>query len=193
VSTSLAPTTARARRAEGASYRLRNLRTHIREFPFNARVAAGRLLGMPSFVTELRATLHHADGSDVDLGVLSRKIVTTAGVNYLASTFTGTGSTPVINWHAAGTGATAAAIGDTAMQTDSGVARVSGTQSNPSANLYKSIATLAFVSTLAITEWGFFTAVTTGTMFDHFVFTAVNVVSGDSITFTFTLTLTAGG
>lgn len=182
----------REAKRERFAYRLRNFPTHVRAFPLLTAAKLARKVGLPAGITEVHAMLHRADGTEVDLGVLSRLMVTTAGVNYLASTFTGTGSTPVINWHASGTGVTAAALGDTALQTDSGVARVSGTQTNPSANLYRSVATMSYTSTLAITEFGLFTAVTTGTLFDHFVFSAINVVNGDSITFTFTLTLTAG-
>ena len=174
-------------------YRIRNKRIALRELAFVTKVAVAKYLGVPTFITELRGTLNRADGSSVDLGVLSRRIVTNAGVNYLASTFTGTGSTPVINYHDSGTGVTAAAIGDTALQTGTGNARVAGTQTNPSANLYKSVATLAYTATAAITEFGLFTAATVGTLFDHFVFAAVSVVSGDSISFSFTLTLTSGG
>ena len=42
-------------------------------------------------------------------------------------------------------------------------------------------------STLAITEAGTFDAVSAGNMLIHGVFSAVNVVSGDSIAFTFNL------
>jgi len=123
-------------------------------------------------------------------------IVTTAGVNYMATDFASGGVTPTISgfkFHASGTGNTAAAVGDTAMQTDSGVARVSGTPSNPSANQYRSVATMAYTSTLAITEWGLFSASTSGTLWDRRVFSAINVVNGDSIQFTYTLTVNNGG
>jgi hypothetical protein len=123
-------------------------------------------------------------------------IVTTAGVNYMASDFASGGVTPTISgfkFHASGTGVTAAAVGDTALGTDSGVARVSGTASNPTANQYRSVATMAYISTLAITEWGLFSASTVGTLWDRRVFSAINVVSGDSIQFTYTLTVNNGG
>lgn len=123
-------------------------------------------------------------------------IVTTAGVNYMASDFASGGVTPTISglkFHASGTGVAAAAVTDTALGTDSGVARVSGTPSNPTANQYRSVATMAYVSTLAITEWGVFSALTVGTLWDRRVFAAINVVSGDSIQFTYTLTVNNGG
>jgi hypothetical protein len=145
------------------------------------------------FNSNLLAVVTHKDGSksEYDLG---SGLVTTAGVNLLALDYSNTTATlKLSNYHAAGTGVTAAAIGDTAMQTDSGVTRVAGTQSNPSAGQYRTVATLAFTSSLAITEWGLFSAITSVTMWDHKVFTAINVVNGDSIQFTYTLTCTAGG
>lgn len=178
---------------ERARYRFRNLPTHARALPLLAAARLARTIGLPAGVSELTAVINRADGTTVDLGCLSRLIVTTAGVNYLASTFTGTGAPANINFADSGTGTTAAAIGDTALQTGTGNARVAGTQTNPSANLYRSVATLPYSGSAAITEYGIFSASTVGTLFDHFVFSAVNVVNGDSITFTFTLTLTAGG
>lgn len=127
---------------------------------------------------------------------VSFALVTTAGVNYMASDFASGGVTPTISgfkFHDCGTGTTAAAIGDTALQTAAGTARVSGTATNPSANIYKSVATVSFTSTLAITEWGLFSASTVGTLWDHRVFSAINVLNGDSIQFTYQLTIAAGG
>ena len=129
-------------------------------------------------------------------GGLSLGLVTTTGVNYMASDFASGGVTPTISgfkFHDCGTGSTAAAIGDTALQTAAGTSRVSGTASNPSANQYRSVATISFTSSLAITEWGLFSASSTGTMWDHRVFSAINVGNGDSIQFTYTLTVNAGG
>jgi len=125
-------------------------------------------------------------------------LVTTAGVNFLATDFASGQATPRIsamNFHDSGTGTTAAATGDTALQTQAGPAtRATGTQSNPSANVYKSIGTIAYVSTLAITEWGIFNqAAQGGTLWDHRIFSAINVVSGDSIQYSYSLTINAGG
>jgi hypothetical protein len=121
-------------------------------------------------------------------------LVTTAGVNYLMATFV-SGTNPLTNfkYHDCGTGTTAASISDTALQTPAGTARVSGTQSNPTQIQYQSIATISFTSSLAITEWGLFSAASAGTLWDRRVFLAVNVNNGDSIQFTYTVSGTAGG
>lgn len=123
-------------------------------------------------------------------------LVTTAGVTYMAADFTSGQASPRIggfNYHDCGTGTTAATVGDTALQTPAGTARVAGAQSNPSGTVYKSVATISFISSLAITEWGLFSASTSGTLWDHRVFSAINVNSGDSIQFTYQLTVNAGG
>jgi hypothetical protein len=135
-------------------------------------------------------------GSLFALPGVSFALVTTAGVNYMATDFTSALASPRIGafqYHDCGTGTTAAAIGDIALQTPAGTARVAGAASNPSANIYKSVATISFASALAITEWGLFSASTVGTLWDHRVFAAINVNSGDSIQFTYQLTIAAGG
>ncbi len=119
-------------------------------------------------------------------------LVTTAGVNYMATDFVSGGVSPTISgfkFHASGTGTNAAANTDTTLQTDSGVARVIGVPTNPSANVYKTVATMPYISTLAITEWGLFSFLTSGTLWDRRVFSAINVVSGDSIQFSYSLTI----
>lgn len=124
-------------------------------------------------------------------------LVTNVGVNYLASDMASGGSSPDIsamNFHDSGTGTTAAAVTDTTLQTPTGNARVSGTQSTPgSTNVYQTVATLNYGSTFAITEWGLFSASSSGTLWDHRVFSAINVLNGDSIQFTYKLTINSGG
>lgn len=130
------------------------------------------------------------------MGPTSMGLVTTAGVNYMATDFASGGATPTISgmkYHDSGTGTTAAATGDTALQTGTGNARVSGTPTNPSANVYRSVATLPYSGSAAITEWGLFSASSSGTLWDHRIFSAINVANGDSIQFTYSLTIAAGG
>jgi len=165
---------------------------------------------------ELSAILIKANGDRIDYGILKPPwrhrirnfldsipiplplilIVTNAGVNYMASDFASGGNSPTISgfkYHASGTGTTAASVTDTALQSDSGVARVVGTASNPQPNQYRTVATMTYTSSLAITEWGLFSAATGGTLWDRRVFSAINVANGDSIQFTYTLTINSGG
>jgi len=124
-------------------------------------------------------------------------LVVTGGANYLATDFASGQASPRIsamNFHDSGTGATAATSTDSGLQTQAGPAtRATGSQSNPVTNVYKSIGTIAYVSTLSITEWGLFSASTAGTMWDRRVFSVISVVSGDSIQFSYSLTVNAGG
>jgi len=121
-------------------------------------------------------------------------LVTNVGVAYEAATFAGGASTSDFNYHDSGTGTTAAAVTDTALQTPTGNSRVAGTQSTPgSTNVYQTVATLSYTSSFAITEWGLFSASTSGTLWDHRVFSAYNVVSGNSIQFTYQVTFPSGG
>lgn len=121
-------------------------------------------------------------------------IVTNAGVAYEAATFAGGASTSAFNYHDSGTGTNAAAVTDTGLQTATGNARIAGTQTTPgSTNVYQSIATLSYTGNAAITEWGLFSALTSGTLWDRRVFAAINVVSGNAIQFTYQLTIPSGG
>lgn len=89
-----------------------------------------------------------------------------------------------------GTGTNAPAVTDTDLQTPTG-SRVVGTDSQPSSNVYQVVGTLAYTSTLAITEVGLFQ---TGSVADccmRATFSAINVVNGDSIQFTLQLTMAA--
>ena len=170
-------------------YWLKNLPNRLRGIPQEVY-----RIGNLKMVSELRAVHIAADGTRTDLGVLGRRVITTAGVNYLATCFTNTVEPEAMNYHESGTGIVAEAIGDTALGTTSGVARVAGTQTTPgSTNIYQTAATVSFVSTLAITEHGIFSASSAGTLLDRTKFSAINVVSGDSIAFTYQMTLPSGG
>lgn len=141
----------------------------------------------------LSLVLLRRDGTRLVLGLVSRRVVTTAGVNAMVDAFQNLFELENFNFHDSGTGVAVEASADTALQTPSGGARVSGTQTEPAANQYRTQATLAYTSTLAITEHGVFSAAAAGTLLDRSVFSAVNVNNGDSIQFTYTLTINAGG
>lgn len=148
--------------------------------------------GYLRFDSELSAVLIQADGTRIDFGVISRRVVTDAGVAFLVDCFQNLAEPENINFHDSGTGTGAEAVGDTVI-TPAGPARVAGTQSEPAANQYRTVATIPYTGTLAITEHGLFTASSAGTLWDRSKFTAINVVNGDSIQFTYTLTVNSGG
>lgn len=152
--------------------------------PWNGEVTpVGRL-----YVTKISP-----DGSRQELGLVSTKVVTTAGVNYIVDGLqANTTDISLFRFHGSGTGTTAEAIGQTALVTEVAT-RTSGTQTEgASANIYRTVGTITYSGTFAITEHGIFSASSAGTMLDRSVFSAINVLSGDSIQFTYELTVPAG-
>ncbi len=239
------------------------------------------------FGTMLHAVVRYPDGSIEGAYELGSGTVTNVGVTAIANDFNwaspsgaAINTIKLANQHATGTGTTASATSDIALQTAAAPTAstcVAGTQSlvsTANSQIYQSVATLNYTSTLAITEWGLFTGATlsastgtpftattatsgtvTGTpltassttvqgeqqfivvsgsvygvilsnttsvltingwfntsngnagstpsgtaaftfqpvLFDHLVFSALNVVNGSSITFTFQLTVQSGG
>ncbi len=138
---------------------------------------------------------HYRDGKLIDTRVVKNKAVTTSGLTALML-YNGTKAVKDFNYHDCGTGgATAESAANTGLTTPAGTARVAGTPTNPSALTFRSVATISFTSTLAISEHGIFDASTAGTMLDRTAFSGspINVVSGDSIQFTFEFSMVAGG
>jgi hypothetical protein len=146
------------------------------------------------------------DGRMEHLGLLSTKVVTDAGVAFLVddwdvNTASGTNDITTLKFHGCGTGVAAEAAADTALGTESTTAlnpnstRATGTQTQPTAPQLRSVGTLTFDASAAVTEHGLFSDATTGagTLWDRSVFAAINVVSGDSIQFTYTCTVSSGG
>lgn len=143
---------------------------------------------------ELEATLIKENGVKVHYGVLSRRVVTDAFVAFVVDQLqTETSVFGDFKFHDSGVGVTAEAAGNTAIETTDGEARATGTQTESAANAYRSVGTIAYTTTKAITEHGLFNDATAGTLMDRSVFAAINVINGDSVQFTYTLTLTAGG
>ena len=153
-------------------------------------------------VGRLYASVIRANGMIEHLGLLSTKVITDAGVAFIVDDWDGS-VTDISNfkYHGCGTGTNAEAAGDTALQTESTTAlnpdstRATGTQSQPSANQLRSVGTLTFDASAAVTEHGLLSQSATGggTLWDRSVFSAINVASGDSIQFTYTATLSSGG
>jgi hypothetical protein len=153
-----------------------------------------RAFGLMTGYGKLEALLVRADGSKVNYGVLSYRVVTTAFCAFVVDNLQ-TDSTEFgdFKFHDSGVGTTAENAADTAMETTDGESRAAGTQTESSSVAYRSVGTISYTSTKAITEHGVFSIVAAGTLMDRSVFSAVNVVNGDSIQFTYTLTLSAGG
>jgi len=184
---------ARVIRAERAPliYKVRNL-GHV--LPGLAQDAIAKALGMNHMAGRLYARKRGADGRVVDYGLICTQKVTTAFCALMVDQLqTETSVWGDFKHHDSGVGTTAEDNADTAMETTDGESRVAGTQTEGSSVQYVSVGTIAYTTTKAITEHGLFNHATDPTLMDRSVFSAINVVNGDSVEFTFTLTCTAGG
>src|SRR3990167_791992 len=153
-----------------------------------------RFFGLMTAYGRLEAVLVKTDGKRINYGVLGYRLVTTAFVNFVVDQLqTETSVFGDFKYHDSGVGITDPAIGDTDIETTDGEARATGTQTEGAANAYVSVGTISYTTTKAITEHGLFNASTGVTLMDRSEFAAINVVSGDSIQFTYTLTVSAGG
>lgn len=153
------------------------------------------LTGIPTMTAELRARLIRANGEVIDYGVLGYRVVTTAFVQFLVDQLqTETSVFGDFKYHDSGVGTTAESAANTTMETTDGESRATGTQTEgASANIYRSVGTITYTTTKAITEHGLFNDTTTGTLMDRTVFSAINVGNGDSIAFTYEYTANSGG
>ena len=114
-------------------------------------------------------------------------LVVTAGKGYVASRIKDASATAMSHM-AIGSGTTAAAAGNTALGTELG--RVSLTSTTVSSNVVTYVATFAAgTGTGAVTEAGILTASSGGTMLCRTVFSVVNKGSADSMTITWTVTV----
>lgn len=198
--------TAKVRRAKGPGWdwTLRNaLRwSFIWGLLVNTLAAAfSKLTGVPTITAELAVRHRRADGEWVDYGVVSRRVVTDAGVAFLVDDWDdSTTDLTTFNYHGCGTGTTAENANQTALVTESTTilnpdsTRATGTKSQPAANQLRTTGTVTFDGSGAITEHGLFSQAATGggTLWDRSVFSAINVASGDSISFQYTCTINSG-
>jgi len=180
---------------ERLGYKLRNYAALLRSYKalLGAGIAAN--LGAVAF-TGILSLRHYiaAESRWVDLGMVSARVVTDAGVAFLVDDWDNSVTDiTTFNFHDSGTGVTAEAQTQTALVTPCGEARDAGTKSQPTAPQIRTVATHTYAGTFAITEHGIFSAATVGTMWDRSLFAAINVVANDKIEFTYTLTVNANG
>lgn len=150
------------------------IESHVKRGIFNHLAAYG--LRIPFLTGSWVTELHVAN------------LITNAGMAGVASRINGAGSEAAFTYIAIGTGTTAAAVTDTTLETEittGGGARASATASRTTTDVTNDTATLVltfnFTSTFAVTEAGALNAASGGVLLNRQVFTAVNVVNGDSL------------
>jgi len=152
-----------------------------------------KVWGYVDMSATLSARVIRKDGTVENLGLISRRKVTVAFVNFLVDQLQAeTSEFGDFKYHDSGTGTTGESNTDTALETPCGESRDAGTQlEGASANIYKTVATHTYAGSFAITEHGLFSQATGATLMDRSVFSAINVTSGDKIEFTYELTCNA--
>jgi len=166
------------------------------------RLVVARFFNLSYHYGQLSLVKVNSQGQATDYGLVSLRVVTTAGVNFLVDALQGTVEPEILKYHGLGTGANAEAVGDTALQTEL------STQYNPndtratgsltegaSANIFRTVGTNTVDASAAVTEHGILSQAATGggTLLDRSVFSVINLANGDSLQSTYDLTLSSGG
>lgn len=116
-------------------------------------------------------------------------LVVTAGLGFIASRMKDTSAT-AMGYMELGTGTTAAAAGDTALETVIGSSRTALTSTTVTSNAVAYVCSFAAgTGTGAVTEAGILNASSGGTLLCRTVFSAVNKGASDSMTITWTITI----
>ena len=146
--------------------------------------------GRFSITENVTITVIGKDGVIKDERFISN-LITNAGFAGMASRCNGDGAEAVFTYIAVGTGNTAAAVGDTTLETElaaDGLSRAAGTASRKTTDVTNDTASLTktftVTGTQAVVESGVLNAASSGTLLSRQVFAAVNVVDGDSLQIT---------
>jgi len=156
-----------------------------------------RIIDLAGYITvALSARVRDPGGRWRALGVLARHALTDAYAAHLVQVMLGATTHGAFHYHDTGTGQTAEATTDTALETPCGEARDTGTRVlGANARQYVTVATHTYAAAFTIMEHGVFSAATAGTLLDRSVFAdnPATVVLGGQVEWTYTLTVTAGG
>lgn len=164
----------------------------IKNLPHLLRGVPDMIMGLVRPVGRLYVEVHRADGRRERLGLVSTRVVTTAGVNFIVDAFQGTATLSDMKYHGMGTGNTAENASDTTLVTPVETRATGTTTEGASANIYRTVGTIAATQARSIVEHGVFSAASSGTLLDRSVFAVITLATNDSIQFTYDLTLPAG-
>ena len=181
---------------------LRHVRSREAEISIQLRALRCEQLGLryrPDRIEHhLRGLLRqHPLADHLKGGAFGPNLIVNTGEGYLVDAWQNSVELETMKFHGCGTGATAAAEGDTALQTESFTilnpdsTRATGSLGEVSQSVFRTIGTLTFDGAGAITEWGLLSQAATGggVLWSRIVFSAINVANGDSIQFTYDLTV----
>lgn len=198
---------------EDLAYRLRQYqpRTHLGRivrdcFQYLPAEQAGELLEAITRVVVIESSLAvkviRANGEIEDYGVVSNKVITTAGVNFLVDAWQNTVELENLKFHGIGTGSTAEAAGDTALVAEltteysTNNTRATGTTTEgASANIFQTVGTNTVDASVTIEEHGIFNQAATGggTLWDRSLTGSQALSADDSLQSTYDMTASSGG
>ena len=137
---------------------------------------------------QLKVVLTGPDGK-VKTEQLPKNLVVDTGLNFIVSRMKDA-TADVMSHMTVGTGTTPAAAGDTTLEAEIAGARTALTSTTVAANQVTYVSSFsAGVGTGAITEAGVLNAASGGTLLCRTVFPVVNKQAGDSMTITWTVTV----
>jgi len=161
-------------------WRLRNLR-HIYRWRAFWRLLVASAMGVQSQFGALWITKIDRFGNQTPFGLASLRVVTTVGAGYLVDSLQNLVEPDNMRFHGYGTGGTAEAVGDTALVTELTTqyaidnTRPTGSQTEASQTVFRTVATLDPDADVAITEHGIFSAASAGVLLDRSLFAVINV------------------
>jgi len=150
-----------------------------------------KLTGCAVLQGSLKVVKIFANGHRMDYGVVGRWKVTDAFCAFMVDNLvTESAEWGDFKYHDSGIGNTGEDQTDTDIETTDGESRATGSQVDGGVT-YTSVGTISYTSVKAIGEHGLFSSIASTTLMDRHTFSDLNVVSGDSIEFSYTLTCTA--
>ena len=146
----------------------------------------------------LSAKVKRTDGTFKDYGLVSvREVTTNFAVHLVDAMLTSGDVIDNFNQHKMGAGSTAETSADSALITQQvGAQGATGNAActhGATSNIYRSIGTLTAGSAYGCREHGIFNASTGGCMLDRSVVTNIDLNTDDVVTWTYELTVNAGG
>lgn len=135
---------------------------------------------------------HYRNGKLLEERPLGHNLVVADGKEYIVDAWQNSVELETAKYHDTGIGVTGTAGSDSGMETATGFTRATGSLTEgDNAEEFKSVGTVSCTATKAVTEWGIFSASTGGVLIARNTFSALNVVNGDSIEFTWECQLSA--
>jgi hypothetical protein len=134
-------------------------------------------------------------------GIVSRKVITDAGVAFLVDAWQNSVELENMKYHALGTGTTAEAASQTALTTElttqytTDNTRATGTTTENGASVFRSVGTNTLDAAATVQEHGLMSQAATGggTLWDRSLTGAQTLSASDSLQTTYDMTATSGG